>query len=120
MARLPSFFALLALALFALAPVATAREGDCEVCVAAVKEIAGKLKGDDRSDVIKTEAIIDKFCAKPSSVSGRVGGRVGGWCGVRWEAAAPVSSGSRVRAQGQRACQAGGGAALALSWWGWP
>lgn len=59
----------LLLALVALLGLASAlKDGECEVCLSALKEIEKRV-GPNKKDLLKTEDVIDKFCEKPPTVS---------------------------------------------------
>ena len=63
--------ALLLLAALAVGALAALKDGECEVCLGFLKEIEKRV-GAGKSDVLKTEEAIDKFCDKPPTVRARV------------------------------------------------
>jgi hypothetical protein len=40
---------------------------ECEVCLKAMSDITSPLSAADKKDLLKIEASVDKYCAKPST-----------------------------------------------------
>lgn len=80
---------LLAALVAALASLGAAlKDGECEVCMAAMTAITSKL-GPKRGDLTVTEKAIDAYCAKPPTVRG--GSEQGWWHGLALRSAGTAS-----------------------------
>jgi hypothetical protein len=60
-------FAALVFAGVAMLASAAKDPQECEVCLKAMADITSPLSAADKKDLLKIEASVDKYCAKPST-----------------------------------------------------